>query len=243
MRVPRTFVGQAEGAKVERHSFQQKIKSVDDAAGTFVGMAAVYGNVDLGGDVVDPGAFTRTLGTGKSFPILWQHQPDQPIGSAKVTETREGLLVNGTLMLSDPTAQKAHTFLKAGVVKGLSIGYDAIQATYEGDIRHLKELRLWEVSVVTFPMNPMAMVATVKAMSDADRGEHLKQINIHRKAIDRHQRSIRDHLKSLSDAFDDDPEDDLALINDDEGDEEMDKSFLMAELKKLAEQASTLAAL
>jgi hypothetical protein len=46
-------------------------------------------------------------------------------------------------MLNDPTAQKAHTFVKAGIVKGLSIGYDTIQATYDGDVRHLTEFKLW----------------------------------------------------------------------------------------------------
>ena len=85
--------------------------------------------------------------------MLWQHDASSPIGHCKITETPQGLQVNGTLMLSDPTAQKAHTFMKAGVVKGLSIGYDTIQSTYDGDIRHLTELRLWEISCVTFPMN------------------------------------------------------------------------------------------
>jgi uncharacterized protein len=50
------------------------------------------------------------------------------IGHCKITDTREGLLVNGTLMLEDPVALKAHRFMKAGVVKGLSIGFDTIQA-------------------------------------------------------------------------------------------------------------------
>ena len=232
---------------MERHSFQLKIKAVDDA-GTFTGMAAVYGNVDLGNDVIDPGAFTRTLSTGKSFPVLWQHQPDNPIGTAKVTETREGLLVNGTLMLSDPTAQKAHTFLKAGVVKGLSIGYDCLQATYDGDIRHLKELRLWEVSVVTFPMNELATVTGVKAVSDEDRAKHLKAIDVHRKAIDRHQQGIRAHLKELlGDGFDDsdtNPADNPALFEgnvDDDEDDEDSKAFLV-ELQKLVSEARELAA-
>jgi HK97 family phage prohead protease len=237
---------------VERHSFQLKIKSVDDAAGTFVGMAAVYGNVDLGGDVIDPGAFTRTLSAGKSFPVLWQHQPDNPIGTAKVTETREGLLVNGTLMLSDPTAQKAHTFLKAGVVKGLSIGYDAIQATYDGDIRHLKELRLWEVSVVTFPMNESATISSVKAkdLSAEELQRHLKGIKACAKGIVGHMKTMSFHLKSVlddgdqDDLFDGDVADNPALletnVNDDEDDEDS-KAFLI-ELQKLAFEARELAA-
>src|ERR1700733_2706462 len=186
---------------MERRDFNLKIKSLDDA-GTFVGLGAVYGNVDLGNDVIDPGAFTRTLSAGKSFPVLWQHDASSPIGHCKITDTREGLQVTGTLMLTDPTAQKSYTFMKAGVVKGLSIGYDTIQSTYDGDIRHLTELRLWEISCVTFPMNESAQGSGVKALSDDERANHLKAINEHRKAIARHVVGIQAHLKSMLD-FDD----------------------------------------
>jgi uncharacterized protein len=187
-------------------------------------------------DVIDPGAFSRTLNTGKSTPILWQHDPGNPIGSCKVTDTPQGLQVNGTLMLSDPRAQKAHTFMKAGIVKGLSIGYDTIQANFDGDVRHLTELRLWEISVVTFPMNEQATVTGVKSLSDADRAKHLK-------AIDHHQRQIASHVKAMLN-----PEDDDTLLDDpsifDEGDDDDDddnddKAFLL-ELRKLVEQADKL---
>ncbi len=218
---------------MERRDFNLKIKSVDDA-GTFVGLGAVYGNVDLGGDLIDPGAFSRTLSPGKSFPVFWQHDPSNPIGHCKISDSPQGLLVNGTLMLSDPTAQKAYTLMKAGVVKGLSIGYDTIQATYDCDVGHPTELRLWEISCVTFPMNESAQVSAVKALSDDEKAGHLQAINEHRKAIDRHQRGIQAHLKSMLDLGDDEDDDDL---QEDEGD---DKAFLI-ELQKLAEQAQELA--
>jgi uncharacterized protein len=217
---------------MERRDFNLKIKSVDDA-GTFVGLGAVYGNVDLGNDVIDPGAFSRTLSAGKSFPVLWQHDPSNPIGSCKITDTREGLQVNGTLMLSDPTAQKAYTFMKAGVVKGLSIGYDTLQSTYEGDVRHLTELRLWEISCVTFPMNESAQVSAVKAMADDERAGHLRAIDEHRKAIDRHQRGIQAHLTSMLDF----PQDDDA---DGDLEDEDEKAKMLEELKQLAELAEML---
>src|ERR1700684_97135 len=98
---------------MEHASYQLKIKSVDDAGG-FSGIGAVYSTVDLGGDLIEPGAFSRTLSAGKKFPLLWQHDPSNPIGTCSVTDSRDGLLVNGTLMLEDPTARKAYTFMKAG---------------------------------------------------------------------------------------------------------------------------------
>ena len=61
---------------MERKRFSLKIKSVDDT-GTFTGLGAAYNNVDLGGDKIMPGAFTRTLAAGKQFPLLWQHDPSE----------------------------------------------------------------------------------------------------------------------------------------------------------------------
>jgi uncharacterized protein len=232
----------AEGANVEHRDFNLKIKSIDDQ-GTFTGSASVFGNVDLGNDVVDAAAFSRTLSPGKTFPVLWQHDVSNPIGSCKVIETRDALQVNGTLCLSDPTAQKAFTFLKAGVIKGLSIGYDVIESNYVGDIRHLSQLKLWEVSIVTFPMNELAMVTGVKSLSDQDVAKHLTAIREHSKSIDHHQRAIRSHLKSL---MDDDGNDDANLLDDpsvfeSEGDDDdgIDSSFLK-ELQILVAEAQEL---
>jgi uncharacterized protein len=123
--------------------------------------------------------------------------------------------------------------------KGLSIGYETIQSTYDGDIRHLTELRLWEISFVTFPINESAQVSGVKALSDDERATHLKAIDEHRKAIDRHQRGMRMHLKSLLDLPDDD-DDDEPLLEGEDDDDDGDKAFV-AELRKLADQAQELA--
>jgi uncharacterized protein len=182
----------------------------------------------------DPGAFGRTLSAGKSFSVLWQHDASSPIGHCKISDTPQGLQVAGTLMLTDPTAQKAYTFMKAGVVKGLSIGYDTIQSIYDGDIRHLTELRLCEISCVTFPMNESAQVSGVKALSDDERAGHIKAINEHRKAIDREQRGVRMHLKSLLDLPDDEDDDpeDPDLI-----DEDATKS-LLAEIQEMSALAT-----
>ena len=117
--------------------------SVDDA-GKFTGIAAVYGNVDLGGDKIMPGAFTRTLAAGKQYPLLWQHDQTQPIGTVNATETPQGLLVEGQFCSRTPTAAKAYNLLMAKVIKGMSIGYDTIKSTFDGDVRELQELRLWE---------------------------------------------------------------------------------------------------
>lgn len=225
---------------MERRDFNLKIKSTN-ADGTFTGLGAVYNNVDLGNDKILPGAFTRTLAGSKQFPLLWQHNPSDPIGTAKVTDTSQGLMVEGQLLLSDPTAAKAYTFMKAGVIKGLSIGYDTIQASYDGDIRNLTELKLWEISCVTFPMNEAALISNVKSITDADRAKHMKSIGEHCKAIGRHQRGIREHLKAMFDGVDDDSDDldDPALLENNEGDGE-DEMNILGALQALTKQAASL---
>lgn len=146
--------------------FKFLIKSADN--GKFEGLAAVYGNIDLGGDIIAPGAFTKTISDkGGKVPILWQHDSREPIGMGALEDSAEGLVIHGDLVMESPVAQKAYALMKKEVLRGLSIGYDTVVSEYdkERDIRTLKEVRLWEVSLVTFPMNPEAQVTNVKAIS------------------------------------------------------------------------------
>jgi uncharacterized protein len=209
-----------------------KIKAVDDA-GKFTGIGAIYGLVDLGGDRILPGAFKKTLDSSKKYPLLWQHNPSDPIGTVQVSDSDQGLLVNGELLLSDPTAAKAHLFLKAGVIKGLSIGYDTEKSAYVDGVRELRELKLWELSIVTFPMNPGAEVLGIKKMPDDEMAGHLKAIDGHRKAMDRAGRGMREHLKALFDGFDDDDETDDPA--DDEDLSEQDSKEFLIEVHKMLE--------
>ena len=223
---------------MERKRFSLRIKSVDDS-GTFTGLAASYNNVDLGGDSIVPGAFTRTLAAGKQFPLLWQHQADNPIGTATVTDSPHGLQVQGRLLLDLDDAKKAYVLLRAGVLKGMSIGYETLQSSMDGDVRLLKEVRLWEVSIVTFPMNESATISSVKSLSVSD-----DEVQHRLREIRRHQKAIQMHVKCLlgDDDLDGDVANDPALLegNDSEADDEMSKS-LLSELKQLALQAGELA--
>jgi HK97 family phage prohead protease len=133
--------------------------------GSFDGILAAYNNVDLGGDSILPGAFTKTIQEhGNEVPMLWQHDTQEPIGTLTLTDSPDALLVKGQLLMDLPMAQKAYLLLKAQIIKGLSIGYDTIKKDTEAGVRKLKEIRLWEGSVVTFPMNQLAMVTAIKAL-------------------------------------------------------------------------------
>lgn len=140
--------------------------------GSFSGYASIFGNVDLGGDIIERGAFKEIVTNDEGKVVaLWQHDSRQPIGVAQVRQDDKGLAFDGQLVMEDATARKAHAHMKAKSVRGMSIGYDVLAGgaeMTEGGVRKLKALKLWEISVVTWGMNPLAHVADVK--------ERMKQI-------------------------------------------------------------------
>src|SRR5574341_266595 len=153
-----------------------EIKSL--SAMQFEGHGAVFGNVDLGGDVILPGAFKRTLAEHKangSLPAMfWMHDQTRVPGKwLDIGEDDNGLPVKGQLAPTD-LGKEVHTLLKMEAVSGLSIGYRPIpgQVEYDDGVRILKEVELFEVSIVAIPMNPKAQIAHVKSRLSA-RGEYI----------------------------------------------------------------------
>lgn len=144
--------------------FLLEIKELSED-GTFEGYAAVFNNVDRGGDVIEKGAFRRTIDhKGGALPVLWQHDTATPIGvGVEMREDERGLWVKAKLALTTAKGREAYDLLKMGAIKGLSIGYRVIKDAVENGKRLLKEIELFEYSVVTIPMNPLAEVAAVKA--------------------------------------------------------------------------------
>jgi HK97 family phage prohead protease len=159
-----------------------EVKALSDD-GTFSGYGAVFGNVDFWGDIVAPGAFTKSLEAAKSkgrMPaLLWQHNPDSPVGVwEEMREDAKGLYVEGRLLTSDvPKAREAHALLKAGALSGMSIGFlpQVWEWDEKKDVRTLKEIDLWEVSLVTFPANDEARVADVKAVESIETVKDLER--------------------------------------------------------------------
>lgn len=136
------------------------------------GHGSVFGNVDLGGDVVARGAFSGSLEEHKaagSLPqMFWMHRPDKVPGKwDDMREDERGLAVKGRLA---PTTlgDEMHTLLKMEAVRGLSIGFYTRDADYNDDgVRVIKAVDLVEVSLVSLAMNPLAQVESVKARLSA----------------------------------------------------------------------------
>jgi HK97 family phage prohead protease len=146
----------------------------------FDGYASVFGNKDLGGDIVQPGAFKRTLdhSQGRPFPLLADHDYTLKgrLGVAYCTEDGQGLRVKGIINLESEAGREVYSHLKQaqahGVDLGMSFGYSipAGGASFdrEKQARLIHEVKLYEVTVTQFPMNPEAGVEDVKATTFDD---------------------------------------------------------------------------
>jgi hypothetical protein len=159
---------------------RMEIKEIS-AEGTFEGILSPYTNVDEGGDTVLPGAYTKTLQEqGATRPMLWQHKSDVPIGNLTLDDRTDGLWCKGQLLMELPEAQKAYLLIKAKIVKGLSIGFEAVKENVVNGIRQLKEIKLYEGSIVTFPMNESALITSVKSRGETkgDFNEELTEIQL-----------------------------------------------------------------
>lgn len=126
----------------------------------FAGYAALFGRRDAGRDVIRPGAFARALAHRSApLPLCWQHRGAQRVGWVEhMAEDARGLRVIARLDQADGVAARA---LKRGAVTGLSFGYRARGFVPDGDGRELIDLDLFEVSLVTHPMQHAARVHLV----------------------------------------------------------------------------------
>ncbi|PTW57660.1 prohead peptidase [Breoghania corrubedonensis] len=136
-------------------------------AGVFSGYAALFGVADLGRDILMPGAFTATLRQrgAAGIKLLYQHEPAEPIGRwLEIVEDGRGLKVRGELMPDLARAREVLSLMKAGVLDGLSIGFRTVRGKRDPrtGIRRLNEVDLWEISVVTFPMQEGARIDAMK---------------------------------------------------------------------------------
>jgi HK97 family phage prohead protease len=153
--------------KIKHKSFAiLELKAGEDDR-TVEGWASTFGNKDAGNDVILPGAFTASL-TGRTPKMLWQHDTNELIGIWDVAkETDRGLYVKGRFA-DTPRGNEAYTLAKMGALDSMSIGYSTLDYDYDPKTgtRTLKKVELWEVSLVTFPMNDQATITGVKAAAE-----------------------------------------------------------------------------
>jgi uncharacterized protein len=146
-------------------------------ANSFRGMASVFNHlIDAYVPTrIKPGAFAKTLKeNAKRIKVLYQHNPDWPIGvPTRLEETADGLLIEAKVSQTE-RGKEALTLIRDGVITELSIGFDPIRHEMVneggiGHVRHVSEVRLWEISPVTFAANSEARITDVNARTRSAR--------------------------------------------------------------------------
>lgn len=152
---------------MERKSFKFELKAVDEESGSFEGIASAYRKTpDKVKDIVDPGAFTKTINDngGKTLLTYPPHDIDSIVGEGELIDTPNGLMIKGSIIPELSMAKDAYHLLKRGIIKTLSIGYEVVKQEMVNGIRHLKEIKLYEVALVPggFAADDMALITSVK---------------------------------------------------------------------------------
>lgn len=165
-----------------RKSIQFRVKAGPEDGlqeGEFTAYASVFDNVDSYGDVVRKGAFAGSLAawdaSGFPIPLLFGHNmsdPDFNLGTVQAKEDDHGLLVKGLLDLENPKAKQTYRMLKGRRINQMSFAYDEVDAgpiddPKLGEVRELRELKLYEVSIVPLGANQETEILAVKASAQA----------------------------------------------------------------------------
>lgn len=156
----------------------------EDGSGVFEGYASVFGNVDSYGDKVIKGAFSKSLAKsfpndGAGIPCYWSHRMDDPefiLGKTiSAVEDDHGLKVHVSLDLDNPKAAAAYRALKAGAVNQMSFAYEVVDSHFVpekgakfGGVNELRELNIFEVSVVQIGANTATSIDMVKSAMKND---------------------------------------------------------------------------
>ena len=146
-----------------------EIKEIGDEYVHLEGLASTFGNIDRVGDIISKGAFLQTLAKRKP-KLLNQHDIRHPIGVIDMAaEVEEGLYIKARMPKANSMVMDMLPLLKMGALGDFSIGFNVIdsETTPDGN-RVIKEIDLWEVSIVTIPANPKAKITSVKKLEDKD---------------------------------------------------------------------------
>jgi uncharacterized protein len=156
--------------KMETKALKFDDSVIDMEERTFKGYASTFGNVDEVGDIIEAGAFKKSIQErgpkgSNQIKVLWQH--DMPLGIPTVmVEDSKGLYVEGKISKTR-LGDEALELMRDGVVDKMSIGFSIPKGKMEWDekdqVRRIKEVKLFEFSPVTFPANEMASITGVKS--------------------------------------------------------------------------------
>jgi len=142
---------------------------MDDEKGIIKGYASMFNNKDSDGDIITKGAYTKTLQeNSERIAFLYQHNMNQPIGKPmSMKEDEKGLFIEAKI--SDSSLGKdVKTMVSEGILKEFSVGFIPIKEDLQKDVNYIKEIKLFEFSLVTLAANPLAKVTEYKGTKSVD---------------------------------------------------------------------------
>lgn len=175
--------------------------------GQFTAYASVFDNVDSYGDVIRKGAFAADLAkwsaSGNPIPLLYGHNmsdPDFNLGHVvEAVEDDHGLLIRAQLDLENPKALQTYRTLKGRRINQMSFAYEVLTGgviEIDGESFHeLRELKLYEVSVVMIGANQETEVLAVKAAAAALTAKAGRVLSARNEDA---LKSVRDQLKAAA---------------------------------------------
>lgn len=167
-----------------RKTYPVTLRALDGDSGKVEAIVSVFGNVDLGGDRVVKGAFTKSIDKWKqsNFPVpvifshdwsdLWSH-----IGAVdSLEETEKGLKAVYTLDVEDnPAAAQVYRLMKRGTLKEHSFAYSiGKEKTAKDGANELHELDIIEVGPTLKGMNPGTEILDLKSALEETAALHRK---------------------------------------------------------------------
>jgi HK97 family phage prohead protease len=175
---------------------ESAITNIDTTSNVVEGYFSIFGNVDSDGDMIMPGAFTKTLQeNGNRIKHLWQHDPRYPLSKPVLQEDAKGLKFKSTI--SDTSfGRDAMRLYMDGVIDEHSIGYNTIKAAQKSNYNEMTELRLWEGSSVTWGANDLAIGGPMKGLFNKE--DIIKRMDTIYKAL-RHGKYENDEIFILLD--------------------------------------------
>tara|TARA_R110002020_G_scaffold197064_1_gene398108 strand:- start:3534 stop:4193 length:660 start_codon:yes stop_codon:yes gene_type:complete len=142
---------------------------MDDEKGIIKGYASMFNNKDSDGDIITKGAYAKTLQeNSERIAFLYQHNMNQPIGKPmSMKEDEKGLFIEAKI--SDSSLGKdVKTMVSEGILKEFSVGFIPIKEDLQKDVNYIKEIKLFEFSLVTLAANPLAKVTEYKGTKSVD---------------------------------------------------------------------------
>ena len=141
----------------------------EDDKGVIKGYASMFDNVDSDDDVITRGAYAKTLQeNSERIAFLYQHNMQQPIGKPlSMKEDDKGLYIEAKISNSS-LGKDVKTMVSEGILKEFSVGFIPIKEEIVGNYNHIKEIKLFEFSLVTLAANPLAQVTEYKGTKSVD---------------------------------------------------------------------------